>query len=779
MRAGFLVAILLSAAGWAQPKPCPAEGQLVYGDVAACEINPGDEIERFSFQPAAGDVVAVQVTRRSGPGNPCFTLLSPLGTPVDQKCPAAPAPVARSELRVALGGTYSLALYEQQYGAPVSYEISIDRMLPPRAVRPTRFGQNVAGSLPQAGQVEFYQFSGSAGSVVSVQATWKGGPGVPCLAWLDPDQNLLEQRCGPSVARSELRLAAGGSYTVRIYASGYSETLAYEFYVDRTAPPLDAAALPFGRTLAGSLGHAAELDSYRFNGAAGSTVRLRAGRRSGAGTPCLVLFDPTGALVDRKCGAGSSEPARSELRLTRTGTYLAQIYSDQYSQPLEYDLVLECLSPQCRPPSCLISTESLLGDGTVGISYSLSLDAAECGGARQWTLFSGALPRGLTLDESSGRLAGTPASPGTYEFTIRVADAAGNASTKPFLLTIANGVTVSPPALGFQHRIGRSPPAPQSLSLRSVVPSATFTAAVLASSGGDWLSVTPAGGGAPAMVRVTVSPAGLAPGIYTATLLLRFSTEARESIPVRLTVAPPAPEIARDGIVNAACYTGQAVAPGEIVLLFGSGLGPPELLLALPDGSRQMPLALSGIRVLFDGSQAPLLYVQDNQLSVIVPYTVSGNSNVQVQVESQGVLSLPATLEVLPSWPCLFTLDGSGRGPAAVLNQDGTVNTPANPAPRGSVVSLYATGGGDLEPQTLAGLLAPFDPLHRVRLPVSVTLGGVPASVEYAGASPGLVTGLVQINVRIPDSIAPGPSLPVSLLVGARRTQPAVTIAVR
>jgi uncharacterized protein (TIGR03437 family) len=134
---------------------------------------------------------------------------------------------------------------------------------------------------------------------------------------------------------------------------------------------------------------------------------------------------------------------------------------------------------------------------------------------------------------------------------------------------------------------------------------------------------------------------------------------------------------------------------------------------------------------------------------------------------------------VLPSWPCLFTLDGSGRGPAAALNQDGTVNTPANPAPRGSVVSLYATGGGDVEPQTPAGLLAPVEPLHRVRLPVSVTLGGVPALIEYAGASPGLVTGLVQVNVRVPDTVAPGPSLPVSALVGARRTQPAVTLAVR
>ncbi len=240
---------------------------------------------------------------------------------------------------------------------------------------------------------------------------------------------------------------------------------------------------------------------------------------------------------------------------------------------------------------------------------------------------------------------------------------------------------------------------------------------------------------------------------------------------------PVGPQISNGGITNAASFMAGAVAPGEIVTIFGSSLGPASLAaLQLTVDRQYVTKSLAGTRVLFDGVASPMIYTLAGQVSAIAPYPLAGRATTQVQVEYNGQLSNAVTLAVAPSAPGVFTVGSSGQGQAAVLNQDYTVNGPSNPAARGSVVAIYATGGGQTTPDGDDGRVIGAD-LPKLLLPVRVKIAGLDAEVLYTGAAPGLVSGAVQINARIPDS-APGGASPMVITVGGAGSQPGVAVSV-
>jgi uncharacterized protein (TIGR03437 family) len=177
-----------------------------------------------------------------------------------------------------------------------------------------------------------------------------------------------------------------------------------------------------------------------------------------------------------------------------------------------------------------------------------------------------------------------------------------------------------------------------------------------------------------------------------------------------------------------------------------------------------------------------MIYTLAGQISAIVPYSVTGKTTTQVQVEYKGVPSPPVTISVAAAAPGIFTAYPSGRGEAAMLNESGCCNTPLSPAARGSIVTVFATGEGQTAPTGVDGRLAEFPRLAdfpRPLLPVTVTVGGLPAKVEYAGAAPGYVAGLMQVNFRVPEAVAPSNAVPVMLTVGTVRSPAGVTMAVR
>jgi uncharacterized protein (TIGR03437 family) len=183
---------------------------------------------------------------------------------------------------------------------------------------------------------------------------------------------------------------------------------------------------------------------------------------------------------------------------------------------------------------------------------------------------------------------------------------------------------------------------------------------------------------------------------------------------------------------------------------------------------------LAGTRVLFDGIPAPLIYTSAGSVSAVVPYATAGKSSTMVQVEYQGQASSAASFAIAAATPGIFEL-GSSQW---VVNQDGSINSPANPAAAGTIVVFYATGGGQTNPAGVDGSLAAV-PLPSPVGKVSVTMGGTNAAILYAGAAPGLVAGLLQINVRVPAGLPSASPAALVLNIGGAPSQSGCTVAIK
>ncbi len=236
--------------------------------------------------------------------------------------------------------------------------------------------------------------------------------------------------------------------------------------------------------------------------------------------------------------------------------------------------------------------------------------------------------------------------------------------------------------------------------------------------------------------------------------------------------------ISQAQIVSAASFLSGPVSPGEFVSLLGTGLGPPDGALLQLTNSGFVSTQIGDTQVLFDGVAAPLVFTQANQVNAIVPYEVANHTTTRVTVNYAGVDSNSVTLPVVAAVPALFTANASGKGPAAILNQDGSLNSSANPARRGSIVVLYGTGEGQTNPPGVDGSVA-ATLLAKPALPVTVVIGGVAADVVYAGGAPQLVAGVIQINARVPQTANPGDRVSLQVMVGSAASQPGVTIAVQ
>ncbi len=237
------------------------------------------------------------------------------------------------------------------------------------------------------------------------------------------------------------------------------------------------------------------------------------------------------------------------------------------------------------------------------------------------------------------------------------------------------------------------------------------------------------------------------------------------------------PPRALNFVVNGASGQLGPIAPGEIVALFGEGLGPAVLSGARLNAEGLVAADIEGTRVLFDEFPAPLVYASANQAAAIVPYEVAQRGSTEVTFETDGIRSNPLVVNIARAAPGIFTQNSSGGGLGAILNQDNALNSGARPAAKGSVVVLFATGEGQTSPEGSTGRIA-ATVFPRPTLPVSVQVGGIDAEVLYAGAAPGQVAGLLQVNLRVPEGIASG-LVPIVVSVGGAPSQTGVVLAVR
>ncbi len=233
---------------------------------------------------------------------------------------------------------------------------------------------------------------------------------------------------------------------------------------------------------------------------------------------------------------------------------------------------------------------------------------------------------------------------------------------------------------------------------------------------------------------------------------------------------PPGPSLA--SVLNAASMTAGyasplviptgALAPGEIVTLFGNGFGSGKPT------------------VNFGQYPAPVLYSSNCQINAVVPFEVSPGLPTFATVQSGGQTLGPIKLPVAVAVPAIFTSNDSGSGQAAILNQDGSVNSPSNPAAPGSIVSVYLTGMGALNPPIVDGSLGTLaPPFPSPVASVSAWIGGQVAPILFAGQAPGLIAGATQINVQVPQVVPEAPDDGLTIYAGPYVSQHGVTIAVQ
>jgi uncharacterized protein (TIGR03437 family) len=446
------------------------------------------------------------------------------------------------------------------------------------------------------------------------------------------------------------------------------------------------------------------------------------------------------------------------------------------------------------PTSLTFSSQSGSSPGAQSVSVSSASGTAGVGFTVTPTTTSG----GSWLSTSANANPTTPYSfnvsvnsnslaAGTYSGNIQLVPTGGTTVNIPVSLTLTAPAAVSatPTTLTFNYRAGDSAPAAQTLTVSGGGASLAYSAT--AASTGNWLVVSPATGTTPGTVNVSISTTGLSTGTYTGTVLVAGTGTASGSTTVNVTVNVTAPLPTITKVTNAASYATGAISPGEIITLFASDtthpIGPATAAGLTLDSSGNVSTTIGGVQVLIQGYACPMIYASASQVSAVVPYEdkIFGSASVLVKFLGQSSNGVPVT--VATTAPGIFTANSSGTGPGAILNSNNSVNTPSNPAARGDIVVVYMTGEGETSPFGVTGkvttVAAPPQPLTPgPLLRPSVTIGGQPANYSFAGEAPGLVSGVLQMNVTVPTNIAAGDQ-PIVVSIGGNASQQGVTVSVK
>ena len=445
---------------------------------------------------------------------------------------------------------------------------------------------------------------------------------------------------------------------------------------------------------------------------------------------------------------------------------------------------------------------SPLPNGTVSVPYATALAAAGGTGPYTFNLASGALPPGLSV--SAGAISGTPSAAGSYLATIQVNDS----SATPLVAFGTLKLTIDPGG---------------STTLRTTIAAAPLTIGVVAAAYGP-VTLTGAGGtGGPYTWSATNLPPGLtlnSAGVLSGTpstdgalgplvAVAVSDTAALVTVPqadmatagiMRIAMTTPAPgggtsnegafQVYGPGpqilaVTNSASLAQGTIAPGEVIAIFGLGLGPSMLTVfdpSMPPIPVLLPTVGPATEVTINGTPAPILYTSATQIGVLVPQSTTGTT-AQIIAFYGGLSSQATTVTVAPVDPGIYSIASSGHGQGAILNfstttMDYTINSSSNPAAKGSTVVIYMTGAG-VTTSLVDDMLIPASPPVTPASPPTVTVGGQTAVVLGAQAPPGSVPGLIQVNVAVPATVTSGVALPVVVTVGGIASQTGLTMSVK
>jgi len=271
--------------------------------------------------------------------------------------------------------------------------------------------------------------------------------------------------------------------------------------------------------------------------------------------------------------------------------------------------------------------------------------------------------------------------------------------------------------------------------------------------------------------QVTVIIRAMQPPLLPADVTMRASVVTAGGLPV----------IFPGGVVDGASFApGAPLAPGGIISVFGASLA------TATASATRLPLdtVLGNASLNIGGRDAPLFYSSNGQINAQLPFDLEPNSRPGVvlktrrQGATQDTYAVPETITVATVQPTIFTTNQQGTGQGAILDKNGKLVDGSTPARAGDAVQVFCTGMGATQPAVASGAPAPATPpLAQVTVPVTATVGGKPAAVQFAGLAPNFV-GLYQVNVQIPDGVTTGSAVPLVLYQNGIASN-TVTIAVQ
>jgi uncharacterized protein (TIGR03437 family) len=453
-------------------------------------------------------------------------------------------------------------------------------------------------------------------------------------------------------------------------------------------------------------------------------------------------------------------------------------------------------------------TTSQVPSGAVGVSYSFALQ--ESGGTApfQWAVAQGNLPAGLTLNASTGTVSGTPTAAGTYPFSAKITDQQGATATASLTLVISGSTTVSKLTLGCQSASGPTQAGVSYLDICTAsggAPPYNWTVPDLpAGLSETGLASQPIDSVPPASYPVSIGITGTptAAGSYSYTVKVTDDTSptpqtVTQTFTGTIVSAGSSPSITSVVGAGLSVPLVKQLTTGGIFTIFGSNFAPagvtdssPGTAIASsgarfppPDtfrlgaarrlrgadlASSALPTNMASTCVQVGSSLAPLFYVSAGQINAQAP-TLPSSGTVQVSViancgTSNQVASQPVSMPVAASAPEFLYFAGNATGPNAVAAVEAASGTPVGPpgltsgatfapAHPGDTLTIYGVGfGATSSPVAPGALPTAADPTTG---PATVTIGGTPATVLYAGFSPG-DAGLYQVNLIVPQTIQPG-----------------------
>ncbi len=229
---------------------------------------------------------------------------------------------------------------------------------------------------------------------------------------------------------------------------------------------------------------------------------------------------------------------------------------------------------------------------------------------------------------------------------------------------------------------------------------------------------------------------------------------------------PKVPVVAAGGVLSSGDYKGPP-AQGLLASIFGVALADG----ALGNSSLPLPPQLGSTIVTVSGVQLPMLYVSENQVNVFIPYELAVNAPHQLIVQRGNAIAVPVPISIFDNQPAILATAGNGAGQGHVykINSAGAqiLADASAPAKAGDVLVIYTVGLGPVNPPLKSGDPAPLTFLEPITGTAAVTIGGVPAVVQFAGLTPAY-SGLYQVNVVVPGGVTAGNQVPVTVAVNGR-----------